>query len=149
VDIEFIDKQSNRIPIKNGKWAENPEPVTIHTLDIPMNPVKYRITRISDESLLKHTWYMNIPPNTSKAFVLLLKYRDEEHCYAFNGQNYTEGFQNQTDLRVESRKINNMTVSSSGIRHSIAVLVALEDLIRQLLPIDLVVKKYFIKFIII
>ena len=56
-------------------------------------------------SLLKNTWYINIPPESSKSFALLLKYRQESDCYAFNAENYVIGFENNTDLRVESRKM--------------------------------------------
>lgn len=118
VDIEFINKQSGeRIQIKNSKWVQNPEPVTIHLLD--MVPKK-----VPHDSLLKNTWYMSIPPNSSQAFALLLKYRGEENCYAFNGENYIEGFQKRTYFRMESRRISqgeyvaNLTVVGDNVRGS-------------------------------
>ena len=116
VDIEFINKQSGEhILVKYGKWVENPEPVTIGVglTNYPM---------VIQPSLLKYTWYMNIPPNTSQAFTLLLKHKGEEYCYAFNGENYIEGFNN--DLRVESRKINkgqyvaNLAVLGGNVKSS-------------------------------
>ena len=46
---------------------------------------------------------MDIPPKSSKSFSLLLKYKHEADCYAFNAQNYIDGF--PADLRVEDRKM--------------------------------------------
>jgi hypothetical protein len=116
VDIEFINRQSGDcILIKYGKWVENLEPATIGVglTDYP---------KVPQPSLLKYTWYMSIPPSTSQAFTLLLKHKGEEYCYAFNGENYIEGF--NTDLRVESRKINkgqyvaNLTVLGDNVKSS-------------------------------
>ena len=102
VDIEFREQKTSSqrsIIIRNAKWAENPEPVfpqifSPHPLATP------RIVKVPHDSLLRYTWYMNIPSRSEKSFALLLKYRGESGCYAFNGQNYTII---NNDLKVQSR----------------------------------------------
>jgi hypothetical protein len=37
---------------------------------------------------------MNIPPKSEKSFALLMKYKGEGECYAFNGENYIKGLEN-------------------------------------------------------
>lgn len=60
------------------------------------------------------------PPDSSQDFTLLLKYKGDENCYAFNGENYIEG----TDFRMESRKITrgqytvNLTVVGENVKRS-------------------------------
>jgi hypothetical protein len=123
VDIIFSGKNLNSpISIPFGKWGLNPEPAVPMLICNP-NGVN-EIIKIPHDSLLKSTWYITIPPHGSANFALLLKYRDDVHCYGFNGENYILGFRDKTDLRVPSRRLDEgeyvaqIIVTGDNTKHS-------------------------------
>jgi hypothetical protein len=93
------------IAINGSKWSENPEPVVPELVKVPGVLTQDKVIKIPNDSLLRNTWYMDIPSNSSQSFALLLKYKRESECYAFSGENYVEGYIQGTDLGMAKRKM--------------------------------------------
>jgi hypothetical protein len=59
------------IAINGSKWSENPEPVVPELVKVPGVLTQDKVIKIPNDSLLRNTWYMDIPSNSFLAWDII------------------------------------------------------------------------------
>lgn len=95
IRMKFLDTEFKKEPFTvNGKWDRGPQPLIYAPVPIEVLPngkIKTVIRETRQDFIIPFAEIIDIHPGMSESFCILVKYDNEEECYAFGSWSYLKG----------------------------------------------------------